>query len=162
MIGVPYCTEPYSEIVPGLYIGGHDYQPDGTPWRLDAIVGAEFDLVISMYERPGHGPADGVTHLYLRIPDGNLTAEQLADLRTLADWAAEAVHNGSKCLNRCQAGLNRSSLVAAFTMLRLGYDAAEAIATIRARRSPNALFNTHFQRYIADEAARLGALKPAN
>ncbi|WP_426504408.1 hypothetical protein ACPPVO_43545 [Dactylosporangium sp. McL0621] len=39
--------------------------------------------------------------------------------------------------------------------MRLGYGPDEAIALIRTRRSPHALFNSHFQQYIAVEAARL-------
>lgn len=160
MSGVRYCPNPYNEIIDGLFVGGHDYQPDGTGWPLDAIIGDEFDLVISLFQRPGlnYGPAAGAQHFFLRVPDGGLTDVELTDIRTLADWAAEAVRDGKRVLCRCQAGINRSSLVAAFTMLRLGHGPDEAIALIRAKRSPQALFNTHFQAYIAAEAERLTSL----
>lgn len=150
---INYCRTPYDEIVPGLHVGGHDYSPDGTIWARDVVIADEFDLVISLYQRAGHGPADGVAHIHLRIPDGYLGDADLADVRTLADWAAEAVRDGKRVLVRCQAGLNRSSLVAAFTLLRLGH--TDPVALIREKRSPDALFNTHFQRYIADEARRI-------
>ncbi len=154
VIDISYCPDPHNEITPGLHIGGHDYQPADCQWPIDAIIEDEFDLVISLYRRPGHGPSAGV-HFYLKVPDAGLTDVELVDIRTLADWAAEAVQAGQRVLCRCQAGLNRSSLVAAFTLLRLEHDAEEAIALIRERRSPHALFNTHFQQYITDEAARL-------
>lgn len=158
MIGVSYCTEPYNEIVPGLFVGGHDYQPDpGTRWPRDVVIGDEFDLVISLYRRDLCGPAEGVQHFYLKVPDGGLNAQELTDIRTLADWATEAVREGKRVLCRCQAGINRSSLVAAFSLLRLGFEADDAIALIRLNRHPQALFNTHFQQYIAEEAGRVYA-----
>lgn len=157
MIGVPYCPDPWNEIVPGLFVGGHDYQPDGCQWPLDAVVGDEFDLVISLYRRTGCGPAAGVQHFYLRVPDGVLAEAELGDIRTLADWVAEVVREGRSALCRCQAGINRSSLVAAFALLRLGHGPDEAIALIREKRTPNALFNANFQRYIAVEADRLAS-----
>lgn len=147
------CTEPWSEIIPNLWVGCHDYQTDETPWA-HAIVGAQFDVVLSLYEQSGHGPDAGVPHLFLRIPDGNLSGRDLDDVRALADLAAEAVRDGKRVLCRCQAGLNRSSLVAALAMVRLGYHQDAAIELIRRKRSPRALFNEHFQRYIAEDARR--------
>lgn len=151
------CPEPWTPIAYSLYIGGHDYQPADSAWPLAAVVVDEFDLVISLYTRDGHGPADSTLHVFHRLPDGPLKQDALADVRVLADWATEAVRAGQRVLCRCQAGLNRSSLVAAFTLLRLGHKPDEAIDLIRRRRSPQALFNYHFQQYIADEARRLEA-----
>lgn len=149
--GASLCAEPWSEVVGGLFVGGHDHRPEQDGPRLDVVVADEFDLVISLYERDSCGPADGVLHVYLRLPDGHLTPRELRDVRTLADWAAEAVRDGRRVLCRCQAGLNRSSLVAALAMVRLGYQPDAAVEQIRLRRSPHALFNEHFQRYIAED-----------
>lgn len=148
------CAEPWSEIIPGLFVGGHDYQTPDSSWD-HGVVFDEFDVVLSLYQRPGYGPDEDVPHLYLRIPDGHLTRENLDDVRAMADLAAEAVRDGKKVLCRCQAGLNRSSLVAALAMLRLGFRPDAAIEMIRQKRSRNALFNLNFQRYIAEDARRL-------
>ncbi len=75
-------------------------------------------------------------------------------MRALADLAVEAIRDGKRVLCRCQAGLNRSSLVAALAMVRLGYQPWTAITIIRLKRSPHALYNEHFQRYIAEDARR--------
>jgi protein-tyrosine phosphatase len=148
-----YAPEPWSEVAPGLYVGGHDYQPPTERYPAPAVVADEFDVVISLYRRDGHGPAEGVLHIERLVLDAGLSAEHLRDMHVLADWAAESIRAGLKVLCRCQAGLNRSSLVAALAMVRLGHGPGEAIEQIRVRRSPNALFNHHFVRYIHDSAA---------
>lgn len=150
-MGVPFCESPWNEIVPNLWMGGHDYMP--LPGQIvDAVVGDEFDLVVSLYERWGCGPDPGVGRRYLRIPDGQLTDEDMAGVRELADLTAAAVQRGHRVLVRCQAGYNRSGLVTALTLLRLGHAAGEAVGLIRTRRSPFALCNETFVGYIHAEA----------
>ncbi|GAA2346589.1 hypothetical protein [Dactylosporangium salmoneum] len=155
-MGVPYCDQEWSEIRPGLFMGGHDVMgPDGA--IRDVVVGDEFDLVLSLYERYGCGPAVGVQRRYGRIPDGILNDDDMAIVLRFADLGAEAVRNGLRVLSRCQAGYNRSGLLAAFILLRLGMGAGEAIDLIRERRSPFALCNLHFVELIHAEGARLAA-----
>ncbi|MER7278357.1 dual specificity protein phosphatase family protein [Dactylosporangium sp. NPDC000244] len=154
MIGVPYCDRPWSEIRPGLFMGGHDYF--STEGRVENVVVAdEFDLVLSLYERYGCGPAVGVQRRYARVPDGILNADDMAAVLRFADLGAEAIRDGRRVLSRCQAGYNRSGLLTAFILLRLGMGAGEAITLIRERRSPYALCNQHFVELIHEEAERL-------
>jgi len=154
MSGIPFCDREWSEIMPGLFMGGHDYMgPDGAV--ANVVVGDEFDLVLSFYERYGCGPAVGVQRRYARIPDGILDADDLATVRRFADLGAEANGNGQVVLCRCQAGYNRSGLLAAFILLRQGLSAESAIERIRDRRSPFALCNEHFVELIHAEAKRL-------
>jgi protein-tyrosine phosphatase len=56
---------------------------------------------------------------------------------------------GKKTLVHCQAGLNRSSLIVARTLM-LGQDmtAKDAIALIREKRSPMCLCNDTFRIYL--------------
>lgn len=153
-MGVPYCDREWSEILPGLFMGGHDYKaPDGS--IQDVIVGEEFDLVLSLYERWGCGPDVGVERRYARIPDGILNEDDLATVRRFADLGADAIGDRRKVLARCQAGYNRSGLLAAFILLRLGLKPDAAIERIRDNRSPFALCNEHFVELIAAEGARL-------
>lgn len=53
-------------------------------------------------------------------------------------------------LVHCQAGLNRSGLVAALVLVKGGFVAngAEAIALLREKRSPAVLCNPTFERYV--------------
>jgi protein-tyrosine phosphatase len=157
MIGVPYATEPWNEITPGLWQGGHDYRRnDGA--IVTAVPRFEFNLVVTLYRArccrttPGCGPDPGVEHIVCEVPDGPLLDLDRVELGETADRAAELVTAGKRVLVRCQAGYNRSGLVVALTLIRLGYTADAAVALIRERRSPHALFNEHFQRYIREVA----------
>lgn len=154
----PY--EPRSEIVPGLWMGGHEYiDPDGMWTR--AIVGEEFDAVYSLHSREGHGPADGVRHRVLEVPDGVLTAGQILAVETFAESVARDYAQGYRVLVRCRAGMNRSGLVVAAVLIQGGLTAGDAVAMVRRRRAPGALNNENFVSYLEtglDLAAQLTAL----
>lgn len=150
MSGIPWVREPWSEIVPGLWQGGHYYR-DGFDLH-EAIARDEFQFVVSLHARWGHGPDAGVERRYYDIPDGVLTAAELEHVRKLGVLVADAVKEGKNTLVRCSAGLNRSGLVVGFALLRMGHNADAAIKMIRTARSPYALFNQHFVGYL--EAAR--------
>lgn len=68
----PGPSEPWNEIVPGLWMGGHYVTRPGGELEL-AIVRAEFDLVVSLFTRSGHGPAPGVEHVVREVPDAPLS-----------------------------------------------------------------------------------------
>ena len=145
--GAPEPSTPWSEVRPRLWLGGHFWAgPDGEVQT--AVVGAEFDLVISLFLRTGHGPDPGVDHLVTEIPDSPLTAEQIRSVQQLATTAAEAVRNDRTVLVRCHSGYNRSGLVVAQTLIELGQDATTAIALVRQRRSPWVLNNQTFEQYL--------------
>ncbi|MFE7356130.1 protein phosphatase [Streptomyces sp. NPDC057543] len=143
----PEPQAPWNEVRSRLWIGGHFWaDPDGAV--RTAVVDAQFDLVISLFTRTGHGPNPGVEHLISEIPDNPLTAEQLHSVQRLAVTAAEAVRNDRTVLVRCHSGYNRSALVVAQTLIELGQDANTAIDLIRQRRSSWALNNQTFERYL--------------
>ena len=132
--GAPAPDSPWSEIVPGLWMGGHEFR--GHSGQLEfAVVRDEFDLVQTLLRLPGHGPDPGVEHHVWPIPDGPLDGTQLAGVIRLAQAASDALDEGRKVLVRCYHGYNRSGLVIAHTLIRSGRSAEEAIRTIRARRS---------------------------
>jgi hypothetical protein len=139
---------PWNEITPQLWMGGHDWV-DAVGRRRPAVVTDQFEVVISLYVRAGHGPAAGVEHHVAEIPDAPLNAGQLDSVRRLAVTAADAVRTGRTTLVRCHAGLNRSGLVVAQALVELGRPCADAIALIRQRRSPSALNNDVFVTYLA-------------
>ncbi|GAA0388999.1 dual specificity protein phosphatase family protein [Streptomyces luteireticuli] len=133
--------------MPGLWMGGH-YWVDASGEVRPAVVGREFDLVISLFTRPGHGPAPNVEHMVAEIPDGPLTAGQLRTVQRLSRTAADAVRAGRVTLVRCHAGANRSGLVIAQTLMEMGREAAAAIDVVRRRRAPWALGNRIFEEYL--------------
>ncbi|MEV0178396.1 protein phosphatase [Streptomyces sp. NPDC050625] len=143
---VPAPDSPWSEIVPGLWMGGHEFKgPSGLEL---AVVRDEFDLVQTLLRLPGHGPDPGVEHHVWPIPDGPLDSTQLAGVMRLARAAGDALDAGRSVLVRCYSGYNRSGLVVAHALVGRGHSAEEAIRLIRSRRSPWALHNELFVDYL--------------
>lgn len=144
---VPAPDSPWNEVVPGLWMGGHEFR--GSSGGLEfAVVGQEFDLVQTLLRLPGHGPGPGVEHQVWPIPDGPLDGTQLAGVIRLAEAACEALDGGRTVLVRCYHGYNRSGLVVAHALMRRGSTAEAAIRLIRARRSSWALHNELFVDYL--------------
>ncbi|MGP4112435.1 protein-tyrosine phosphatase family protein [Streptomyces sp. 4N509B] len=151
----------WDEIARGLWMGGHRFvDPTGAVRR--AVVGAEFDRVVSLFTLPGHGPATRVEHVVVRLPDAPLTSAQILCVAEVARATARAVREGRTVLVRCHYGYNRSGLVVAQTLVELGHEPAHAISLVRHRRSPWALHNTVFADYLRtglDVASLLSDLK---
>jgi protein-tyrosine phosphatase len=143
----------WHEIRPHLWMGGHQWL-DPARGLCAAVAEAEFDLVVSLIDEPGHGPAAGVEHHVLAIPDGPLTDAQLAGVVSAAARVAAAVRAERSTLVRCRVGFNRSGLVVALALVELGLDPAAAIELVRARRSARSLNNSLFVQYLY---ARLGS-----
>ncbi|MFH9978666.1 protein phosphatase [Streptomyces sp. NPDC017179] len=144
---VPAPDSPWSEIVPGLWMGGHEFRTHSGRLEL-AVVRDEFDLVQTLLRLPGHGPDPGVEHHVWPIPDGPLDGTQLAGVIRLARAACDALDQDRRVLVRCYSGYNRSGLVVAHALVRQGRSFDEAIRLIRARRSPWALHNELFVDYL--------------
>lgn len=149
------ATEPWTEIIPNLWVGGHDYTDvSRLPGRSILTVSPEnlFDVVVSMYYRAGFEPNQG-EHVLARFDDSELTHSMKRKAVSTARIVADRHEKGLKVLARCQAGLNRSSLVAGIAMVALGYHGEDAVQLIRARRSPWALCNDDYASYIIKGAA---------
>lgn len=142
---IPLCTQPWDEVVPGLFQGGHDVRSQS---RTACVVGDEFDLVVSMATRDGYGPAQGVEHHVARMADAGVDAGIAGRVDELARVVADAVGAGRRVLVRCSGGLNRSGLVVASALVRLGHPPDEAIALVRAARGPWALTNPAFVAHL--------------
>jgi hypothetical protein len=143
----PDADSPWDEIVTRLWMGGHYYR-DQAGVRQPVIVGTEFDLVISLYQRDGSGPSPQVEHYDVEAPDGPLSPGQIEQICRMADLAAEAVGAGRSVLVRCHSGYNRSGLVIAHALTTMGYSTEDAIFLIRYRRSKWALNNPLFVDYL--------------
>ncbi|MDN3268698.1 protein phosphatase [Streptomyces sp. MA15] len=144
---VPAPDSPWDEIVPGLWMGGH--QVRGPAGRLEqVVVRRQFDLVQTLLRLPEHGPDPGVEHHLWPIPDGPLDGTQIAGVIRLAEAACEALDEGRTVLVRCFHGYNRSGLVVAHALMRRGRPAEAAIRLIRSRRSSWALHNDLFVDYL--------------
>lgn len=70
-----------------------------------------------------------------------------AQVEAIASWV-NACRDDGPTLVHCQAGLNRSSLVAGRALMLAGLDADEAIWLLRHKRSTACLCNPAFERYL--------------
>jgi protein-tyrosine phosphatase len=139
----------YSEILPNLFISGT--LDEDVVQRGKSIYSlaqpAPFDSVVCMY---GHANPIGyyVREQRFGIADAELDEDSKPEIRQLAQWLHSEWKSGKRVAAKCQAGWNRSGLIAALVLLHEGYSSDEAIALIREKRSPNALCNPHFVKYI--------------
>jgi protein-tyrosine phosphatase len=119
---------PPDEIVPGLWQSGSP-QPS-----------EHWDAVIDLH---GDAPPleDVEFYVHWLIEDG--PAPDPSTLAALADLVCDLRKAGKRVLVHCAAGINRSGLLAAASLIREGYDADDAIETVRAART-GALNNPEF------------------
>lgn len=145
--GIPAPRAQWNEVVPGLWMGGHEWIDEHGELR-DAVVTDQFDVVFSLFTRRGHGPGPARRHVVHEIPDGPLLPPQIDRVAELAVLAAEDVRAGRKVLVRCRVGLNRSGLLTAQTLIEQGHDVRTAIGLVRQARSDSALNNATFVDYL--------------
>ncbi|WP_372735599.1 dual specificity protein phosphatase family protein, partial [Nocardioides sp.] len=112
------------------------------------VVTDEFDLVVSLAQREGYGPDDGVDHIVERLADAGLDASAARRVHALVDRITAALGEGRRVLVRCSGGLNRSGVVVASVLVRQGYGVEEAMAAVRAARGPWALTNPTFVAHL--------------
>lgn len=148
------ATEPWTEIIPRLWIGGHDYNTlvDGQWVTVQVDPPSVFDHVVSMFSRDGYEPVLGGHDVFKFEDSRDFTDEIKATARDAARRVATE-HLYGNVMARCQAGLNRSSLVAGLAMILMGYTGEDAVQLIRARRSPWALCNDAYADYLIGDAA---------
>jgi hypothetical protein len=144
---ISYPTELYSEILPGLWIGGTDDDDVDIQKTVPAIQKKDFDTVVTAYAWAN--PCDWfVKEIRFGFYDGTMEDFNPAELEDIVSIAHADWKKGKRVLTRCQAGLNRSSLFCALIMMKEGYTADEAISLIREKRSGYALFNKKFVEYL--------------
>jgi hypothetical protein len=140
----------YSKILEGLWQGGTD---DGmTTYRGNKRLAAmndvrAFDSVVSLYP---HSLPMGylIKEFRYAFADGPLDPATIPEIEGIAKWAYSRWKSGERVLIRCQAGMNRSSLITSLVLMRDGKSADEAIEIIKNRRSPYVLSNSYFVEYL--------------
>ena len=146
-------TPLYSEVAPNLFMGGTDDNATiDQPQVLRHFDGSnEFDCVVTLYAWAA--PANwGVEERRFGFPDADIIEDYLPTIIELAQWAHSKWASGKRVNIRCQAGLNRSGLVTALTLMISGMSADEAINTLRAKRSSYALCNGEYEHWLLTEA----------
>lgn len=139
---LPWADNPWDEIVPNLWIGGMVYGERMTP-----CIPKEFDVCISMAGNEVK-PEPGIVQYVYSIPDNRLGFAEKLFVKEAVIKAEAGLLLSGRVLVRCYAGYNRSGLVVALTLLNMGYSPAAAIDLIREKRSPHALCNEEFVKYV--------------
>jgi hypothetical protein len=148
-----YPTEPFAEIMPGLFMGGTaDDETVNFPMRLQGLDDpTQFDAVVTLYSW-AQPMGWGVEEVRYGFADASVEHFDTDRLLRLSKWAYERWNDGEQVLIRCQAGLNRSGLVTALALMHAGFEPADAIRQIRQQRSEMALFNNHFVTWLIEQA----------
>jgi hypothetical protein len=147
----------WSEVLPGLWQGGTDDFDtiyEATPYTPTeetpiGITKKDFDVVVTAYAWAK--PVDwGVKEVRFGFYDADMSDINMGAVYRIvndihADWK-----RGDKVLVRCQAGWNRSGLITALILMKEGYTADDAIALIRKKRSPHALCNKKFEKFLRE------------
>jgi protein-tyrosine phosphatase len=145
-------SDDYSQIAPGLFVGG-------TPPRFDGQVNSSpeyteyqgFDYVFTFHKYSS--PVTGAVEIRYFFEDdwsNGLAQEQFSKIRELADQALAYWSAGANVLIRCQGGKNRSGLVAGLVLVASGLKPDEAISLLRSKRTEDMLFNRHFEALVRD------------
>jgi protein-tyrosine phosphatase len=127
----------------------------GNLWQGGCINGVElpddFHAVVSLYPWEKYRLGPKTTRVELRWYD----FAEMPDMGQLNE-AVDTVHKFTqqgKTLVHCQAGLNRSGLVAALYLIRYqDFTPQDAVALLREQRSPMALCNETFERWLLNDA----------
>lgn len=73
--------------------------------------------------------------------------QDTSQVDAIAAWVNVCRKDGDTLVH-CQAGLNRSNLIAATALIQDGFEPAEAIKILRAKRSPAVLCNQAFEAHL--------------
>lgn len=126
-------------------------QVEGNLWHGGCESGLEapdfFKHIVSLYPWERYIPPKGGWQTELSVVMYDSTAQGFHQIENLAAWVASCVADGPTLVH-CQAGLNRSSLVVARTLIDSGYNPKDAVALMRSVRSPAVLCNPAFAEWV--------------
>lgn len=130
-------------------------QIQGNLWTGGCIGGVrlpdDFEFVVSLYPWEKYELGSGTTRIEFQMFDsGNLPDPQ--ELEEIADIVRFYVSQG-QTLVHCQAGLNRSGLVAGLSLVRGGMAPARAVELLREARSPAVLCNPAFHAWLLEQGS---------
>lgn len=123
---------------------------EGNLWMGGTIDGVrlpdDFKHVISLYPWEKYALGPNTDRVEYRLYDG----AEIPDERTLGSvvrYVNRCLEDG-KTLVACQAGLNRSGLISALSLIERGWRPGHAIQLLRAQRHDLVLCNKAFEEYL--------------
>jgi hypothetical protein len=119
----------------------------------------DFAYVVSLYPWGKYQLGPNTVRVEHKLYD----AGEIPDVPTLYSAAGHLLGclRTGKTLVHCQAGLNRSGLVAGLALVLDGMPPGEAIALLRERRSPAVLCNRTFANWLLDQRPGTVGARPA-
>lgn len=134
---VPFDVPFISQVTDNLWQGG---------CQQGLILPTHINYILSLYPWERYEIQHKVrSEVYVRMYDGpDQALDQIEDLAHMVNKWRER----GQVLVHCQAGLNRSSVVVARALMLGGMAADEAIALLRAQRSPACLCNPSFESWL--------------
>jgi len=148
------------EVSKNLWVGGLPTDPEAVDKNFDVLVLAakSHQDIFPVHKYPKtkviHVPLDDEPFSPNPPPKEDVAKALKAGLEV-----HEANSKGKKVLVTCQAGVNRSALVAGLAMVVGGLNADHVINRIRKRRKPPTksvpLFNKHFRKVLRDVDAEI-------
>jgi hypothetical protein len=147
----------FSQITDLLWTGGN---PEDYNCMLDyvnedgknglVIAKVKFDAILNLYTHERYDVPPSVDYKEMVFYDGADIPSEV-ELEEAVSWVYERLSKGLRVLVHCQAGLNRSGLVAALVLRRwYGMQSWEAIKLLRDSRCDVVLCNSHFQKYLLE------------
>lgn len=141
--GTPFDVPYVSHIVGNLWTGGCE-----KGLRLPANI-VHVVNVAPWYQYT----AKHSLHSYLQCFMHDSEEQAMHQVPALARWVRACTDDGPTLVH-CQAGLNRSALVAACALVLAGHRATDAIALLRHQRSDAVLCNPAFEQWLLDDVAQ--------
>jgi hypothetical protein len=141
-VNVPEECTTVDRVYRGLFQGGF-LAPYAESRFYELHVGCAVEV-------PPNGDYAGrAKHLMLDDPDPRtLKPRWSRNVLAAAKDVAEAVARGHRVLVTCAMGWNRSGLVSALALCRLGFSPEDAMRTVRRARGSGALSNKSFRRAV--------------
>lgn len=128
-----------SHIVGNLYVGG---------CVQDIDVEDHFSHIFSMYPWERYKSADGTILIETTMYDSS-DGLDIETVEEVSDRVVEALSGDGNVLVHCQAGINRSNLVAARALMKkYGFTSNEAIELLELKRHRLILSNQTFKDYV--------------
>ena len=127
-------------------------QIEGNLWqggcRDGLILPTFFKHIVSLYKWESYTVEhDLETSTTIKMFDS--IGQSFEAIDDLAEWVNMCCEDGPTLVH-CQAGLNRSSLVAGRALTLRGWPPVQAIQLLRTRRSPACLCNHSFEEWLLD------------
>lgn len=137
--GDKYFDVPFiSEIVPGFYQGG---------CQNGLVLPTNIKHLVSLYKWEAYTVQHELLSTRTVTMYDSLEGPAREEILEIASHVNESRQTGDTLVH-CQAGLNRSGLVAATALILEGYPADTAISLLRANRSDAVLCNPVFEQWL--------------